>query len=84
MPGLAKHREKYIETANDLLIRHAQWLLKEEWEKVKSESGGVLRRLFAYGASQRRLREYAAFCQSDLGRLTKVRDVKIEQPKKAL
>jgi hypothetical protein len=36
-----------LESAERLLVLHAQFLLKAEWEKVKSEARGALRRLIS-------------------------------------
>jgi hypothetical protein len=46
MPALANSRNgEKLRIADDLLIKHSQWLLKSEWEKVKSETRGfVLKR----------------------------------------
>jgi hypothetical protein len=52
-------------TARWLLIRHSQWLLKEEWETVKSEAAGSVRRLAAAVKRWRRERAYESFCTGD-------------------
>lgn len=47
-----------------LIIRHSQWLLKEEWEKVKYESSGFWSRLWSRYKARRRARDYNAFCKT--------------------
>lgn len=48
-------------------VRHAQFLLKEEWEKVKSEAKGAMLALLTGTACKRRKRakEYRKFCETD-------------------
>lgn len=48
--------------AHDLLIAHAQCLLKEEWEKVKAEASGPFGRVRSAVRENLRLAEYRAFC----------------------
>ena len=47
------------------IIRHSQFLLKEEWEKVKVETRAWPCRLTAKVAACRRSRGYAAFCDTE-------------------
>jgi hypothetical protein len=46
-------------------VRHAQFFLKEEWEKVKSEAKGTVLAFLAGAAFKRRKRakEYAKYCE---------------------
>jgi hypothetical protein len=63
---LAEKRKDFrVFTAHWLLIRHAQWLLKEEWETVKSEAAGSLRRIGAAVKRRRRAKAYQVFCTDD-------------------
>lgn len=43
-------------------VRHAQFLLKEEWEKVKYEAMGYPSKLLSYKASTQRRSAYIHFC----------------------
>jgi hypothetical protein len=45
-----------------LLTRHSQWLLKEEWETVKSEAAGWWRRRGIAVKRRQRARAYGVFC----------------------
>jgi HAMP domain-containing protein len=44
-----------------LLIAHAQWLLKAEWEKVKSEAAGLPRKPWLWFKSKLYMRRYRKF-----------------------
>jgi transcription-repair coupling factor (superfamily II helicase) len=55
--------QKFLK-AHSLLILHAQWLLKEEWETVKLESVGILRGLWYRGKRYWRRSLYQQFCQT--------------------
>jgi hypothetical protein len=60
---LVEHRESEdYERLESLLVSHAQWLLKEEWEKVKFESRGPTRYLWDLPKRIYRGRAYARFC----------------------
>jgi hypothetical protein len=48
-----------------LLISHAQWLLKAEWDKVRMESAGPLRKLYLYFRIQWRARQYRKFVEAE-------------------
>jgi hypothetical protein len=48
-----------------LLIRHAQWLLKAEWEKVKSEARGPFRKIGSKYSELRSVREYQHFASNE-------------------
>jgi hypothetical protein len=45
-----------------LFVRHVQWLLKEEWEKVKYEARGPVGKLWAAYKKLRRKSAYENFC----------------------
>ncbi len=63
---LAEKRKDFrVFTAHWLLIRHAQWLLKEEWATVKSEAAGLLRRIGAAVKRRQRAKAYQVFCTDD-------------------
>lgn len=60
MPSLADDRSAKLEKFDNLLVAHAQWLLKEEWERIKAEAswfGGGLRSWRVWRANRR----YAKF-----------------------
>jgi hypothetical protein len=50
-------------SAQWLLTRHSQWLLKEEWETVKWEAAGCRRRVVIAVNRRQRERAYRAFCE---------------------
>jgi hypothetical protein len=58
---LADNWESNYRDAESLLIRHSQWLLKEEWEKVKYESRGLFRRLLGWPRRRWRACRYKHF-----------------------
>jgi hypothetical protein len=47
------------------LVRHVQWLLKEEWERVKFEARGWWGRLWATYLAGRRKAAYKRYCAGD-------------------
>jgi hypothetical protein len=47
-----------LEVTEHLLIEHAQWLLKAEWEKVKTEARGPISSLISKRSERRYLAEY--------------------------
>lgn len=61
-----------LRRADDLLILHGQWLLKAEWEKVKSEARSLPLRLWGAMRSYFYIRRYRKFCAraGDLSWLT--------------
>jgi hypothetical protein len=66
IPGLAdKPLDSRFKSAHRLLIRHSQWLLKDEWVKVKFESSGPVRRLLALPTRWRRQCGYSQFCDRE-------------------
>jgi hypothetical protein len=56
--------------ADHLLIAHTQWLLKAEWEKVKSEAASCPRRLWLWIKSRWRLYLYRKFADGPEGRFS--------------
>lgn len=48
-----------------LLISHAQWLLKSEWEKVKFEARGPIYRWWHKKDAEWRLEDYRLWCSKD-------------------
>jgi hypothetical protein len=65
MPALANSRSgEKLRTADDLLIKHSQWLLKTEWEKVKSETRGFVLRRWAAIKACCHIHRYRQFCKS--------------------
>jgi hypothetical protein len=59
------HRPVDYTLVNEIMIRHAQWVTKAEWEQVKREASGVLARPYFSYRKWRRDRDYAAFLGSD-------------------
>jgi hypothetical protein len=59
-----------LEVTEHLLIQHAQWLLKAEWEKVKTEARGPLSHLIAKWAERRYLAEYRELAKRQSSFLT--------------
>ena len=62
-----------LDKADALLIAHAQWLLKAEWEKVKSESRGILSKPYAWIRVFKYSRAYRRFCKAE-GNLSALAD----------
>jgi hypothetical protein len=74
LPFLAeKPNEKYRD-AERLLIRHSQFLLKEEWEKVKYESRGPTKYLWAWPKRIWRSCKYRRFSNDEGSIAAFVRD----------
>jgi hypothetical protein len=72
MPTLAQSPDgRKLRVADELLIKHSQWLLKAEWEKVKSETKGIILRVWAAMNAHRHLCRYRAFCEGE-GSLAKL------------
>lgn len=65
------HTPAAVILANEIMVRHAQWVLKAEWERVKREASSSLQAPVFWWRKWRRSRAYAAFLQNDgaLGRL---------------
>lgn len=70
-----------ISALRELLLSHAQWLLKAEWEKVKWEAGGAIYRLRHRKDEDRNLAVYGKWVTEDC---KNVRFVHLLKPKKAL
>lgn len=69
LPKLVQFSEKTSDEYRGLeqqFIQHAQFLLKEEWEKVKSEAKGTTLAWFTGATCKRRKRaeEYSKFCNA--------------------
>ena len=62
IPTLADTTDQRFRTAHNLLIRHSQWLLKDEWEKVKFESRESIS---GYFSRWYRLWKYLRFCKAE-------------------
>lgn len=65
LPTLAIAPDESYRDAERLLIRHSQFLLKEEWEKVKYEALGPARYLGAWYMRRQRARLYEQFCSGE-------------------
>jgi hypothetical protein len=66
MPALAEKADpQRISSADDLLIKHSQWLLKAEWEKVKYETRGIFLKLTGRLKARCHLIKYRAFARGD-------------------
>ena len=62
------HSAASVILADEIMIRHAQWLLKGEWERVKLEASGLLGKLWIYSRKILRKRAYRKFLR-DAGSL---------------
>ncbi len=66
MPGLAERQNgAQLRQEDNLLIRHCQWLLKAEWEKVKYEANWFLLRPWLWLKRQWYLCRYRRFCRNE-------------------
>lgn len=65
------HTTPAVGLANEVMIRHAQWVLKAEWDRVKQEASGPLAAPWFWMKNARRRGKYHRFLRSDgdLGRL---------------
>jgi len=54
-----------VSASRELLVSHAQWLLKAEWEKVKWEAGGAIYRHRHKGDEDRNLADYERWVKAD-------------------
>lgn len=69
MPALAEQQNGApLRTADDRLIKHSQWLLKAEWEKVKYEPRWWLFRWYGRAKARCHLARYTRFRDGDGGR----------------
>ncbi len=59
------HSSPAVILANEVMIRHAQWVLKAEWERVKQEASGPVCIPFYWWRNWRRSRAYADFLKND-------------------
>ncbi|EJL35688.1 hypothetical protein PMI01_01235 [Caulobacter sp. AP07] len=55
------HSPAAVILANEIMIRHAQWAAKVEWDRVKEEASGVMRAPTFAWRKWRRGRAYAKF-----------------------
>jgi hypothetical protein len=68
MPALAEQQDgARLRTADDKLIKHSQWLLKAEWEKVKYEPRWWLSRWYGRAKARCHLTRYRRFRDGDEG-----------------
>jgi len=74
---------KLIQRADDLLISHAQWLLKAEWEKVKYEARGPIYRLWHRKADNHLIEEYEQWCSQQYPIEVLITDFDGERAKRA-
>jgi hypothetical protein len=74
------HRPVDYTLVNEIMIRHAQWVTKAEWEQVKREASGLLAGPYFLFRKWRRGRAYAAFLKRD-GSLEQLDQVGSGQPK---
>ncbi|WP_316176335.1 hypothetical protein [Bradyrhizobium sp. SZCCHNRI1073] len=62
LPNLATRPDgAKLRDYDDLFIEHCRWLLKAEWEKVKTEAGGVRAKI----DEEEYLQRYGAFCEAE-------------------
>jgi hypothetical protein len=54
-----------LANAERLLVLHAQWLLKAEWEKVKSEARGPFRKIGSRYSEWNSARRYRLFASNE-------------------
>ncbi|RXT29856.1 hypothetical protein B5P46_01975 [Rhizobium leguminosarum] len=55
------HSPASVILADEIMIRHAQWVLKAEWERVKQEASGPLQAPFFWFRRSRRRHAYQRF-----------------------
>jgi hypothetical protein len=61
-----------LELAEHLLIEHAQWLLKAEWEKVKTEARGPMSHLITKRRERQHVAEYREVAKRQSAFLTPI------------
>lgn len=68
------HSPSALILADEIMIRHAQWVLKAEWEQVKREASGFLQGPQFWVRRRRRAKEYREFLlrDGDLSRLNAI------------
>ena len=59
------HNSAAVILADEIMLRHAQWVLKAEWERVKQEASGPLQAPKNWWRNWCRRRAYAAFLKRD-------------------
>lgn len=59
------HSSAAVILANEIMIRHAQWAAKAEWERVKQEASGWIRGLWFVLRNDKRRRAYKRFLRQD-------------------
>lgn len=59
------HSSAAVILASEIMVRHAQWVLKAEWERVKEEAAGPLHALRFWIRGWRRRKAYKQFLLSD-------------------
>ena len=68
------HSPPAVILANEVMIRHAQWVLKAEWERVKQEASGPLKAPIYWWRNWKRRKAYRNFVAKDgmLSRLDQI------------
>jgi hypothetical protein len=59
------HRWEDVELASEIMVRHGQWILKFEWNRVKMEAASGSERRKLKQAETELNRDYAAFLKND-------------------
>lgn len=59
------HTSAAVILANEVMVRHSQWVLKAEWERVKQEASGKLSAPLRVWRNAKRRKAYLAFLQRD-------------------
>ena len=59
------HSSAAVILADEVMVRHAQWVLKAEWERVKEEAAGRLQALRFWCRRRRRRSAYNRFLLRD-------------------
>lgn len=59
------HSPAAVILADEIMVRHAQWVLKGEWERVKEEAAGPLKAPKFWIRGWQRRRAYKQFLQTD-------------------
>jgi hypothetical protein len=66
---IGRENQNEMNKMMNTFMRHSQFLLKEEWERVKFEASGFLPRIAGRLKRIARRRAYRKFCESDEGSL---------------
>ncbi|HWK87276.1 MAG TPA: hypothetical protein VNQ34_07195 [Xanthobacteraceae bacterium] len=72
LPFLAERSDKYRDAENALIL-HSQFLLKEEWEKVKYETQSAIARWWKTDCNSEREEKYRNFCESKESFLSEIK-----------